>query len=172
MTTRRLSKVGEAVRETVSSAIVLHLRDPRVKNVTVLRAEVTSDLRWAKVFVSVMGPDNVKALTMKGLDAARGFLQAKVADRLQTKHTPVLNFVLDDLNSPAYQVQKILLELEAERVQKERAAARGEAVEDDGDEADSEDDIEIDDDSESAADEGVAESRQDAGDADGVEPIP
>ena len=65
MTTRRLSKVGEAVRETVSSAIVLQLRDPRVKNVTVLRAEVTSDLRWAKVFVTVMGPDNVKALTMK-----------------------------------------------------------------------------------------------------------
>ena len=144
MTSRRLSKVGEAVRETVSSAIVMQLRDPRVKNVTVLGAEVTADLRWAKVFVTVMGPDNVKALTMKGLDAARGFLQAKVADRLQTKHTPVLKFVLDDLNSPAHQVQRILLELEAERVQKERAAIRGVTEDGEPDEGNAESDAVVD----------------------------
>ncbi len=171
MTSRRLSKVGEAVRETVSSAIVLQLRDPRVKNVTVLRAEVTSDLRWAKVFVTVMGPDNVKALTMKGLDAARGFLQAKVADRLQTKHTPVLSFVLDDLNSPAYQVQRILLEIEAERVKTERAAIRGAPGDDESDEVAAEDDgVDSNDELESDTDNGEEVLLEDGGDSMNAEP--
>jgi ribosome-binding factor A len=75
--------------------ILLGLRDPRVKNVTVLRAEVSGDLRAAKVYVSVMGDAKTQSLTMHGLESARGFIQAKVADRLQTKNTPVLKFVLD-----------------------------------------------------------------------------
>lgn len=95
MNTRRVAKAAEAIRESVSMTILLGLRDPRVKNVTVLRAEVSGDLRNAKVYVSVMGDAKTQSLTMHGLDSARGFIQAKVADRLQTKNTPVLKFVLD-----------------------------------------------------------------------------
>ena len=95
MNTRRVAKAAEAIRESVSTTILLGLRDPRVKNVTVLRAEVSGDLRAAKVYVSVMGDAKTQSLTMHGLDSARGFIQAKVADRLQTKNTPVLKFVLD-----------------------------------------------------------------------------
>ena len=95
MNTRRVAKAAEAIRESVSMTILLGLRDPRVKNVTVLRAEVSGDLRSAKVYVSVMGDAKTQSLTMHGLDSARGFIQAKVADRLQTKNTPVLKFVLD-----------------------------------------------------------------------------
>jgi ribosome-binding factor A len=95
MNTRRAAKAAEAIRESVSMTVLLGLRDPRVKNVTVLRAEVSGDLRSAKVYVSVMGDAKAQALTMHGLDSARGFIQAKVADRLQTKNTPVLKFVLD-----------------------------------------------------------------------------
>jgi ribosome-binding factor A len=95
MNTRRVAKAAEAIRESVSMTILFGLRDPRIKNVTVLRAEVSGDLRSAKVYVSVMGDAKAQALTMHGLDSARGFIQAKVADRLQTKNTPVLKFVLD-----------------------------------------------------------------------------
>src|SRR5580692_7868738 len=95
MNTRRVAKAAEAIRETVSMTILVGLRDPRVKNVTVLRAEVSGDLRSAKVYVSVMGDAKAQSLTMHGLDSARGFIQSKVADRLQTKNTPVLRFVLD-----------------------------------------------------------------------------
>jgi ribosome-binding factor A len=95
MSSRRTQRASEAIRETVSTAVLFELRDPRIKNVTVLTAEVSGDLRNAKVYVSVMGDMKRQALTMKGLDAARGFIQAKVADRLQTKTTPVLQFVLD-----------------------------------------------------------------------------
>jgi ribosome-binding factor A len=95
MNTRRVAKAAEAIRESVSTTILYGLRDPRVKNVTVLRAEVSGDLRAAKVYISVMGDAKAQSLTMHGLDSARGFIQAKVADRLQTKNTPVLKFVLD-----------------------------------------------------------------------------
>ncbi len=95
MNTRRVAKAAEAIRESVSMTILVGLRDPRVKNVTVLRAEVSGDLRAAKIYVSVMGDAKTQSLTMHGLESARGFIQAKVADRLQTKNTPVLKFVLD-----------------------------------------------------------------------------
>ena len=95
MNTRRVAKAAEAIRESVSTTVLFGLRDPRIKNVTVLRAEVSGDLRSAKVYVSVMGDAKTQALTMHGLDSARGFIQSKVADRLQTKNTPVLKFVLD-----------------------------------------------------------------------------
>lgn len=95
MNTRRVAKAAEAIRESVSMTVLLGLRDPRVKNVTVLRAEVSGDLRSAKIYVSVMGDAKTQSLTMHGLESARGFIQSKVADRLQTKNTPVLKFVLD-----------------------------------------------------------------------------
>jgi ribosome-binding factor A len=97
MTTRRTARVNRAIQEAVSTAVLFKVKDPRVKNVTVLRAEASDDLRQAKVYVSVMGDEKRQALTMNGLAAARGFLQSKVADRLQTKQTPILTFVLDQI---------------------------------------------------------------------------
>jgi ribosome-binding factor A len=90
-----MAKVAEAIREIVSTTVLFELKDPRVKNVTVLRAEVSGDLRHAKVYVSVMGDEKSRSLSMHGLASARGFIQSKLADRLQTRYTPVLNFVLD-----------------------------------------------------------------------------
>lgn len=95
MSSRRLAKVAEALREIVSTVVLFELKDPRVKNVTVLRAEAAPDLRTAKIYVSVMGDEKTRALSMHGLNAARGFIQSKIADRLQTRYTPVLQFVSD-----------------------------------------------------------------------------
>lgn len=110
MPSRRTERASEAIRETVSTAILFGLRDPRIKNVTVLSAEVSGDLRNAKVYVSVMGDMKTQALTMKGLTAARGFIQAKVADRLQTKQTPVLTFVLDQGVKKSIEASRLLRE--------------------------------------------------------------
>lgn len=81
--------------ETVSSSILFHIKDPRVKNVTVLSVDVSDDCRNAKVYVSVMGDEKVQSLCLHGLESARGFLQSKVAHRLQTRNTPILKFQLD-----------------------------------------------------------------------------
>jgi ribosome-binding factor A len=95
MKAHRLARVAEAIREVASETILYELRDPRVKLVTVTRAEVSGDLQHAKVYVSVMGTPKEQQLTLHGLKHAAGFIQAKLAQRLQTRFTPVIQFVLD-----------------------------------------------------------------------------
>ncbi len=91
----RLARVAEAVREVASETILYELHDPRVKRVTVTRAEVSGDLQHAKVYVSIMGTEGEQKLTLRGLRHAAGFVQSKLAKRLQTRFTPVVTFVLD-----------------------------------------------------------------------------
>lgn len=96
MSTRRTARVASMIREVVSSVILSELRDPRIQNVTVLGAEVSPDLRYASVRISVMGDEKAAALTMHGLHSARGFLQSKVAEYIKSRYTPELRFVIDD----------------------------------------------------------------------------
>lgn len=95
MPSHRSLRVAEAIREVVSSSILFEVSDPRVSGITVLRSEVSGDLRSATVFVSIMGTESEQKLAMKGLQSASGFLQAKVAARLQTRTTPHLVFKQD-----------------------------------------------------------------------------
>lgn len=111
MPSRRTLKVANAIRETVSTLILFELKDPRVKDVTVLGAEVGPDLRTAKIHVSVMGDDKAQSLTMHGLTSARGFLQSKIADRLQLRYTPILTFVLDQGVKKSIEAARILREV-------------------------------------------------------------
>ena len=107
---RRLERVNQAVRQVVANAILLELKDPRVQGVTVLRAEVSGDLRHAKIFVSLMGDAKQQKLTMHGLDHARGFLQAKVAGCLQTRWTPAIRFVADESVKKSIEISRLLKE--------------------------------------------------------------
>lgn len=95
MPTRRIAKVNQAILQTLSSAILFELRDPRVQHVTILNVETTDDLRASKVRVGVRGDAKVQSLTLHGLESARGFLQSRIAARLDTRYTPVLKFVLE-----------------------------------------------------------------------------
>lgn len=95
MPSRRIAKVNRAILEALSSAILFELRDPRVKNVTILNVETTDDLKACKVRVGVRGDAKVQSLTLHGLESSRGFLQSKIAERLETRYTPILKFVLE-----------------------------------------------------------------------------
>src|SRR5690349_7748528 len=95
MSSRRVLKVAEAIREVVGMAILTEIQDPRVKNVTVTLVEVAPDLRSAKVHVSVRGDESRQRLTLKGLQSSAGFLQRLVAKRIDTRYTPILTFELD-----------------------------------------------------------------------------
>jgi ribosome-binding factor A len=95
MTSRRVQKAAEAIREVVSMAILTEIRDPRVENVTVTFVDVSPDMRQAKVHVSVMGDDQKQKLCLHGLQSSAGFLQAKIGQRIDTRYTPRLRFELD-----------------------------------------------------------------------------
>ena len=108
---RRLLKAAEAIRGVVSMAILTELRDPRVKNVTVVGVEVLPDMKSAKVYVSIMGTEKAQQLGLSGLQNAAGFLQRKIADRIETRYTPRLQFVLDQGVKKSLEVARILKEV-------------------------------------------------------------
>jgi ribosome-binding factor A len=79
--------------------------------VTVTFVEVAADLRQAKVHVSIMGSDTQQRLSLQGLKSAAGFLQSKVADRIDTRYTPRLEFVLDMGVKKSLEIARILREV-------------------------------------------------------------
>ncbi|MBN2023983.1 MAG: 30S ribosome-binding factor RbfA [Pirellulales bacterium] len=111
MPSRRVLKAAEAVREVVSWAILTELNDPRVRDVTVTYVEMSGDLRQAKVHVSVMGDLAHQELSLRGLKNAAGFLQSKLSDRIDTRYTPRLEFVLDQGVKRSIEVSRILKEV-------------------------------------------------------------
>lgn len=108
--TRRTLRVAEAIREVVSTAILFEVKDPRigVGGITVLGCEVGGDLRTAKVFVSIMGDETKRRLAMHGLNSSRGFLQSKIAKRLDLRFTPILTIVEDDSVRKLAEMAKLL----------------------------------------------------------------
>ncbi len=122
MASRRMLKAAEAIREVVSMAILTEIRDPRVQNVTVTGVEITPDMRSAKVLVSVMGDEGKQQLCIRGLSNSAGFLQAKIAKRIETRYTPRLSFEIDLGVKKSLEVGQILADLARER--EELAAKR------------------------------------------------
>jgi ribosome-binding factor A len=110
MKTFRPARIAEAIREVASETILYELRDPRVKLVTVTRAEVSGDLQHAKVYVSIMGTEKEQLLTLRGLKHAAGFVQSKLAKRLQTRYTPVVTFVLDQGVKNSIEITRLINE--------------------------------------------------------------
>ncbi|MFN8131608.1 MAG: 30S ribosome-binding factor RbfA [Solirubrobacteraceae bacterium] len=92
----RLRRVNEAMREVLSDAITTGLKDPRIGFVTVTAVDTSPDLRNARVYVSVLGDDDVRAASLEGLRSAHGYLQRRVASELRLKHTPTLQFHYDE----------------------------------------------------------------------------
>ena len=97
------------------------------------------------MYVSVLGTEKERALCLHGLNASRGFIQSKVADRIETRYTPVLKFVLEDaVSSGAEEADRILKELEQERLEREAESAVADSDEDEkSDDSDVVDSIDI-----------------------------
>ena len=129
MSARRLLKAGEAIREVVAMAILTEIRDPRVKNITVIGVEVAPDMREAKVLISIMGSESQQATSLKGLKNSAGFLQAKIAERIDTRYTPKLTFVADEGVKKSLAVAQILDQIALEN-QKRGELAEAPAIAD------------------------------------------
>lgn len=111
MESRRAQKAAEAVREVVSTSILREIKDPRVQDVTVTYVEVSNDLRHAKIHVSVMGTETQQELCLRGLRSAAGFLQSRVAERIDMRYTPRLKFLLDQGVKRSIEIASILREV-------------------------------------------------------------
>jgi ribosome-binding factor A len=104
----RMRRVDEAMREVLSHAITSELKDPRVGFVTVTAVETSADLRHARVFVSVLGDDTARRLSLDGLESAHGYLQKRVSGELRLKNTPTLHFLYDDSADRGLRIAELL----------------------------------------------------------------
>lgn len=118
MTSRRQLKAAEAIREVISTSILTEVRDPRVQGVTVLGVQISPDIREAKVFVSVMGDQEERARSLEGLHSSAGFLQARIASRIDMRYTPKLVFCFDQGAKNIATVASILNKIRNEQSQK------------------------------------------------------
>ena len=109
----RMRRVNEALREVISQA-VRDLKDPRIGFVTVTEVRASPDLRQARVFVSVLGPERIRTRTLAGLESSRGILQHAVNRELHLKRTPQLVFEYDRSIERGVRLSKLLDELSSE----------------------------------------------------------
>lgn len=111
MSSARMRRVDEAVREVLADAIPRCVKDPRVGFVTVTDVNTSPDLRHAHVFVSVLGDEQARAGCLEGLTSAHGVLQREVARSLRMKRTPTLAFQLDETALRAARLEELIAEV-------------------------------------------------------------
>jgi ribosome-binding factor A len=105
-----MRRVDEAVRAVLSDAIAKDLKDPRVGFVTVTGVKTSPDLRHARVYVSVLGDEDVREASLEGLRSAHGYLQGALAHQLTLKHTPALTFEYDESIDRGMRITELLTE--------------------------------------------------------------
>ena len=105
----RTGRISEEIKRVVSAIIQKELKDPRLPEmISVLSAEVTKDLRYAKVYVSVLGSEEDKKNAVLGLKSAAGFIRREIGRRLQLRYTPELLFELDNSIERGVYITKLI----------------------------------------------------------------
>ncbi|MGH2853885.1 MAG: 30S ribosome-binding factor RbfA [Solirubrobacteraceae bacterium] len=132
MTSGRMRRVDEAIRQVIGEVVAGELKDPRVGFVTVTDVRTSADLSHARVYVSVLADDRSgvhgaeswaggaaaaggaqRETTLEGLRSAHGYMQRRIAAELRLKRTPTLDFVYDDTTDRAMRLEELLGDSEA-----------------------------------------------------------
>jgi ribosome-binding factor A len=108
MPTARMRRVNEAILEILGDAIATELKDPRIGFVTVTAVETSPDLRYARVYVSVLGGEEERERSLAGLQSSHGFLQRKIASAMRMKRTPTLTFLYDESVDRGDRISRLL----------------------------------------------------------------
>ncbi|OGK83715.1 MAG: ribosome-binding factor A [Candidatus Rokubacteria bacterium GWC2_70_16] len=111
---KRLERVNQLVKEEISTLLLRELKDPRLGFVTVTEVDVTPDLKQAKVYVSVLGPEEQWVSSFKALESARGFVWSWLRKHLDLRVTPALLFRPDRSMEHAARMQALLAGLQRE----------------------------------------------------------
>jgi|SRR5690349_19568058 ribosome-binding factor A len=112
--TRRTLQVGEMLREELTDIIRREVSDPRLGFWSITRVDVPTDLRSARVFVSVLGSDEERAATLAALRSAAGFIRFHLKPRLRMRQIPELDFRDDRSMEHAEAIGRTLREIERE----------------------------------------------------------
>lgn len=105
----RTDRISEEVKKELSELIQNHIKDPRLPDfVSVTAVRVTKDLRYAKVYVSVLGDEDKKKAALAALNSAAGFIRHEIGQRIKLRLTPEFNFILDDSIEKGMYLRKLI----------------------------------------------------------------
>ena len=127
---RRIERVNGLLREEISALIASQVNDPRLKGIiTITRVQTASDLRNARVYVSVMGTEAVRREALNGIQSSASYLRRELRDRVALRYVPFLKFALDDAMLDADRLMGIIDNLEVPEASEgdETAWTRGRA---------------------------------------------
>ena len=112
MSQQRIGRINEEIQKELSAKIRT-LKDPRVQDamISITSVDTTGDLRYAKVYVSVLQKERAREV-LKGLKSAGGFLRREIGQKLQLRYTPELIFVEDDSITKGAKMYALLSSLE------------------------------------------------------------
>lgn len=111
----RMTRVNDEITKELANIIRGELKDPRMGVMTsVLRVETTQDLKYCKIFISVLGNDEEKKEVMKGLKSASGYIRHLLAERINLRITPELMFRLDDSVEYGIKMSKLIEQISNE----------------------------------------------------------
>lgn len=114
MGTQRPERVQEAIRQEISKIVHDEIKDPRLGFITITAVELTRDLRYARVYFSVLGEEKAKHLALKGLKSAKGYIKGLLADRIKLKFMPEIEFKIDESLERTQRIYDILDKLRKE----------------------------------------------------------
>jgi ribosome-binding factor A len=115
----RQEKLGELIAQELSELMRTRVKDPRIGFASITHIEVSGDLRHAKVFVSVMGTDQERAETLKGLKHATGFLRHELAGRLTLRYMPEIIFKLDTSIEEGSRILSLIQQIEEQETKEQ-----------------------------------------------------
>jgi ribosome-binding factor A len=107
----RSYRVGELILKHISEILSRGLKDPRVGFVTLTSVDVSSDLRYARVYYTVIGSDRERSQTAIGLDKATPYIRRQLASKLTIRHTPELTFIYDESVEYGAHIENLLKEI-------------------------------------------------------------
>ena len=125
MSSQRPTRVGEQIREDLTELITREVHDPGIGFITITRVDVTPDLQQARVYYTTLGDDKARRDTRRALERASPFLRRQLGRRLRLRRIPDLQFFYDESIERHDRIERILQDLQHERV--ERAALQGDS---------------------------------------------
>ena len=120
MSTRRVQRLNSLLKEVIAEVLKKDVKNPSISEFsTVTRVNITKDLHYAKVYISILGEEETKTTTIDALNTASGFIATRASKKVVLRYFPSLTFILDDSTDKHLRVEELLTEIEQERLLRE-----------------------------------------------------
>ncbi|MCX5679567.1 MAG: 30S ribosome-binding factor RbfA [Candidatus Omnitrophica bacterium] len=108
MSRQRPERIQEAIRQEISMIAQSQIKDPRIGFITITKVDLTKDLRYARIYFSVLGKSADKNKALRGLNSAKGYIKGLIADRIKLRFMPEISFVIDNTLEHTQHIYEIL----------------------------------------------------------------